>query len=459
MTKTVILFFSIIISLLLSICNCIVPNCNGGSNKDLITNLPGYPKTAPKLTMYSGYIQVNKTANGSLFYWFIESQSSSSSSSNNSDIPLLVWLNGGPGASSMTGLFAENGPFRINNDLSLKYNEYSWNKKYHMLFIDNPIDTGFSFCNKGEWVQNEDQMGEQFVTLLNIFFSNECHIKYKSSPLYITGESYAGRYIPFIAKWIYKIGNNLNLAGLAIGNGHYDPNIMFKKGPLYAYNMGIIDEYEYNQTIQTVNYCLNLVSTNCELASDICLNVTNNIYSIEGGNIFQYNILILDGSQFDLISDNIAKYLNQSSVTKAIHTQNISLWKSSDGTSSPNPVFNSLKCDIVYNNSAQIIPQILNKTTRILFYNGQFDGSVWGNGQNQACLNQFNYKGTWIKLPRYPFYTNYTGKKLVAGYSKQSIDGLLTYFVISDSGHLVPYDVPQNAYSMITTFVDNKPWH
>ncbi len=77
------------------------------------------------------------------------------------------------------------------------------------------------------------------------------------------------------------------MKGLAIGNGHYDPNIMFRKGPNYAYNMGIIDENTCNKTIESVNYCLNLVLTNCTLASDTCLNVTNNIYSINGGNIFQ----------------------------------------------------------------------------------------------------------------------------------------------------------------------------
>ena len=299
-------------------------------------------------------------------------------------------------------------------------------------------------------------MGEQFVNLLNTFFT-ECHKEYVSNPLYITGESFAGRYIPFIAKWIYSHGTNLNLNGLAIGNGHYDPNIMFRKGPLYAYHMGIIDENTYNETIETVDYCLGLVSSDCALASDICLNVTNNIY-IESGNIFQYNILVLDSNEFDVISDNIAKYLNQSNVARAIHTFGVSEWKSSDGTSAPNPVFDSLKCDVVYNNSAELIPLILANGTRILYYNGQFDGSVWGNGQNQACLNQFNYKGTWINLPRNPFYTNYTGKKLVAGYAKQSVDGLLTYFVVSDSGHLVPYDQPANSLAMITTFIDQKPW-
>ena len=253
-------------------------------------------------------------------------------------------------------------------------------------------------------------------------------------------------------------GNDLNLKGLAIGNGHYDPNIMFRAGPKYAHTMGIIDEHTYNETIATVDKCLGMVDTDCVAASDLCLNATNNIYSIEGGNIFQYNVLVLNGNQFDAISDAIARYLNQSSVAKAIHTSGVSVWKSSDGTSAPNPVFDALKCDIVFNNSAELVPLILGNGTRILFYNGQFDGSVWGNGQNQACLNQFNYKGTWTQLPRNVVRTNFTGKELVAGYVKQSVDGLLTYVVVSDSGHLVPYDQPQNSLAMISTFVDDTPW-
>lgn len=218
-------FFFLLILGILKPCALAVENCNGGSNNDIIKDLPGYPNSAPALTMYSGYIEVNKTAKGSLFYWFVEAQKAPDDPST----PVVVWLNGGPGASSLYGLFAENGPFTLNDDLSLSYNPWSWAVSYHMLFVDNPVDTGFSFVDKGNWVQNEDQMGSQFVNLLNTFL-HDCHPKYASNPLYISGESYAGRYIPFIAKWIYLRGDNLNLKGLAIGNGHYDPNIMFRKG-------------------------------------------------------------------------------------------------------------------------------------------------------------------------------------------------------------------------------------
>ncbi len=76
--------------------------------------------------------------------------------------------------------------------------------------------------------------------------------------------------------------------------------------------------------------------------------------------IYFNNILVLNSNKLDVISNNIVKYLNQTNVTNAIHTYGISLWKSSDETSAPNP--DALKCDIAYNNSATLI-----------FYNGQFD--------------------------------------------------------------------------------------
>ena len=88
-----------------------IPNCENGN--DRIYSLPGYNGELPS-KMYSGFIEVNSTANGSLFYWFIESQNENTTE----NTPLLIWINGGPGASSLIGLFIENGPFRYINCFS-----------------------------------------------------------------------------------------------------------------------------------------------------------------------------------------------------------------------------------------------------------------------------------------------------------------------------------------------------
>eukprot|EP00484_Ammonia_sp_Unknown_P019123 CAMPEP_0197032336 /NCGR_PEP_ID=MMETSP1384-20130603/11040_1 /TAXON_ID=29189 /ORGANISM="Ammonia sp." /LENGTH=444 /DNA_ID=CAMNT_0042461979 /DNA_START=11 /DNA_END=1342 /DNA_ORIENTATION=- len=423
-----------------------IQNCNGGN--DNVTKLAGYTEggaNPPLPKMNAGYIEVNASANGSLFYWLVQSMAERVDSST----PFLIWLNGGPGSSSLTGMFSENGPFRIKaGTKELEFFNYTWSTYYHVLFVDNPIDTGFSFCNKGQQVQTEDQMGENFLRLMQGFY--KCHPEYAKNPLYITGESYAGRYIPFIWKWLTNGG--IKVAGLAIGNGIYDPFIQFYSSPFYAYVNGIIDYQDYVAVNATVAACLDLAVVGAQTndrnilndAANICLDATNGVYEDYGGNVFQYDIRENNGSAFDGITDDLANYLNQSSVGEDIHTYGIP-WKSSDGTSSPNPVAEVLNYDIVLNNSASIIPEALRNGTRILFYNGQFDGSVCNNYGNQQCLRQLNYKGEWNGLKRNAYFLD----DLCIGYVKESSDKMLTYFVVADSGHLVPYNQPKNILDVI----------
>ena len=102
--------------------------------------------------MYSGFLPVSPGANqtdpaGALFFWFI----ANNTKANAEDTPLIIWLNGGPGASSMIGFFTENGPFKVEVDPSsfdpkVVPNQYTWSSLGHMLFIDQPIGTGFSYA-------------------------------------------------------------------------------------------------------------------------------------------------------------------------------------------------------------------------------------------------------------------------------------------------------------------------
>ena len=57
----------------------------------------------------------------------------------NVNAPVILWLQGGPGCSSMDGLFIENGPYHVDENLNLIPNKDTWNQKYHMLFVDNPV--------------------------------------------------------------------------------------------------------------------------------------------------------------------------------------------------------------------------------------------------------------------------------------------------------------------------------
>jgi len=189
---------------------------------DQITNLPGYNGTL-KSKHYSGYIPVaNKQK--ALHYWFIESEN------NPATDPIILWLNGGPGSSSLIGLFTENGQIAT-NDNSLAnsgtpqvfYNPYSWQKVASTIYLESPAGVGFSYClvsgtNTTTQCSNTDDStaSDAYDFLVNFFQS---YPEYSKNDFYITGESYAGIYIPMLAEQVMNKSNTINLKGLAIGDG------------------------------------------------------------------------------------------------------------------------------------------------------------------------------------------------------------------------------------------------
>lgn len=196
--------------LLLVKCLCLtVPQC-WCLPQDEIKSLPGLNGTVP-FRQYSGYLDGGKGRR--LFYWLAESEKSPA------DDPLVLWLNGGPGCSSLEGLFSENGPFRVQADgKSLQRDPFSWNAIANVLFLESPVNVGFSYLDsssnltEAELYNDEATVEAKYQALLDFF------IKYpnlKKHKLYITGESYAGVYIPLLTRMILekKKENDFNLQG------------------------------------------------------------------------------------------------------------------------------------------------------------------------------------------------------------------------------------------------------
>lgn len=144
-----------------------------------LPDLKGFPG-------YSGFITVNKTTNSNMFFWYFPAASQPDTS------PLVLWLQGGPGASSLYGLFTENGPFEVTSSGKVKSRKYSWNINHNLLYIDNPVGTGFSFVDKDEgYARNELDVGKDLYAALLQFFTLFPDLQ--KNKFYVTGESYAGK--------------------------------------------------------------------------------------------------------------------------------------------------------------------------------------------------------------------------------------------------------------------------
>ncbi|KZP13619.1 alpha/beta-hydrolase [Athelia psychrophila] len=177
--------------------------------------------TAPLARSFAGSILTNRPdhRNTSLFFWGFEKTNGSLTAVNASDDePWLIWLNGGPGASSFLGFFLENGPLEIQDDYTIKQNNYSWSKQADTFWVDQPAGTGFSTTDADGYVADQEQVGEDFVGFLTNLVAVFPGLA--TRPFYLTGESYAGRFIPYISKALFSLESPpVNLKKLVIGDG------------------------------------------------------------------------------------------------------------------------------------------------------------------------------------------------------------------------------------------------
>uniref|UniRef100_A0A1D5QXD6 Carboxypeptidase n=1 Tax=Macaca mulatta TaxID=9544 RepID=A0A1D5QXD6_MACMU len=184
------------------------PRGEAAPDQDEIQRLPGLAKQ-PSFRQYSGYLKGSGSKH--LHYWFVESQKDPENS------PVVLWLNGGPGCSSLDGLLTEHGPFLVQPDgVTLEYNPYSWNLIANVLYLESPAGVGFSYSDDKFYATNDTEVAQSNFEALQDFF----HLfpEYKNNKLFLTGESYAGIYIPTLAVLVMQ-DPSMNLQGLAVGNG------------------------------------------------------------------------------------------------------------------------------------------------------------------------------------------------------------------------------------------------
>ncbi|KAL1491742.1 hypothetical protein ABEB36_012293 [Hypothenemus hampei] len=396
---------------------------------------------------YAGYFTVDKAFDSNLFFWYFPAQDDPANA------PVVLWLQGGPGATSLIGLFAENGPFTVKSKRGLKLRKYSWTRNHNVVYIDNPVGTGFSFTNGG-YAQNETKVGQDLYNGLIQFFTLFPDLQ--KNEFFITGESYGGKYVPAISYTIHQQNPNaklkINLQGLSMGNGLSDPEHQFKYG-VYLYQLGLIDLNTLNIVQDYENRAIKFIQnkqfTQAFEIFDTLLNGDMNnhtsLFKNTTGfdNYFNY-LYPVDPTNGEL--QLMAKYVQRNDIRAAIHVGNASF------SNITNIVEENLKNDIMQS-VAPWISELLSNY-RVLIYNGQLDIIVaYPLTENYLQNLQFSGANEYKTAARYPWYVD----QELAGYVKQA--GNLTEVLVRNAGHMVPADQPKWTWDLISRFTRNKPFH
>uniref|UniRef100_A0A0A9W3V6 Carboxypeptidase n=1 Tax=Lygus hesperus TaxID=30085 RepID=A0A0A9W3V6_LYGHE len=396
------------------------------------------PPILDNITSYAGFLTVNKQFNSNLFFWYFPAEESPLTA------PVAVWLQGGPGASSMYGLFTENGPYIVKHNGKVERRPHPWSRKLNMIFLDQPVGTGFSFTrDEAGYANSVADAGRDVYNALLQFF--QLFPKIAKNDFIITGESYGGKWIPAVGYTIHqgnkKNGHKINLKGMAIGNGWVDPYNMLDYSTLY-YDLYFIDlktkrkfaqiEERIKSLMERKNYKAALALKGEYFDDDASLvpNVT--------GVSYLYNFL----NPQKVSDDAYIEYLNQPTIRKNIHVGKLPYNDESD------VVAKHMELDDVIS----ILPWLeeLMDHYKVLLYSGQLD-IICAYPLMMNYVRKLKWKGadSYKKAERKQWHV---GNEL-AGYSKTA--GNFTELLVLAAGHMVPRNQPVWALDMITNFAFN----
>jgi len=449
--------------------------------EDLVKDLPNYPY---KRDLYSGYLDTAKPER-KIFYLFAPSQSESGK-----DDPLIVWLNGGPGCSGLDTFIAENGPAVFDVDeKTIKLNEFSWNKKANVLYLESPVGVGYSYSTLGKDDLASDDEKSAVDNLAVMLSFRKKFPEYENNDFYISGQSYGGIYGPYLATKILEDGTFKSFKGLIIGNGVTDWTLEVAKSLLeFALGHQLItkdevDDYYKNcvlskeslaQNIYKPYNCLNSISRvknsleglniydilrTCprEQTNDNLTNIFNNkmastismfkkISKLQKQSLYgEFYDKFNDPDDMDLwptpcrMSPASTNYFNLDSVKEALHAKKDTVWEVCS-TDISHYYYMSVK------GSIYLYPNILKSGIKVLFYSGDSDACVPFTGSIKWIQN--------LKLPIKSQYDSWVINGQVVGYT-QEYEGL-TYTTIKGTGHLATGWKREECFTMLNKFIKKQ---
>ncbi|KAJ7949231.1 Carboxypeptidase [Quillaja saponaria] len=423
---------------------------DGLKEEDRIVSLPGQPQV--KFSQYGGFVTLNETAGRALYYYFVEAQHSKDY------LPLLLWLNGGPGCSSLAyGAMQELGPFRVHSDGKTLYtNRFSWNHAANVLFLESPVGVGFSYSNT---TSDYDKSGDRSTAAENyVFLVNwlERFPEYKNRDFYISGESYAGHYVPQLAHTILYHNNKsnktiINLKGILVGNAVINDDTDQRGMYDFLASHAIISDHAAN-LLKQCDFSSNATtqSSECDAGSEEASKdiLYISIYNIYAPSCFNSNltaqpkkgsIVAVDPCSYNYVH----AYLNRPEVQKALHANLTKLTHEWEPCSNVITGWSDSPSTII-----PLLQESMASGLRVWIFSGDIDGLV-SVTSTKYSINKMNLP---VKTAWHPWFLN--GE--VSGYT-EVYKGDLTFATVREAGHQVPSYQPARALSLIKHFLDGTP--
>lgn len=439
---------------------------------DEVTSLPGWTGKLPS-KQYSGYLNFGPNNRKHMHYWYVES---TGKDPQDPSTPTLVWLNGGPGCSSLDGWYYEQGPFRGSKDdpKTLIENPATWAKLGNMIFLESPVGVGFSYSDDAsDYDQNDDKSSQDNLHAIEAFFG--AYPELKSHPFFITGESYAGVYVPTLAEAILWASGNgtytgAPLTGIAVGNGCTGSQIGTCGGERDKYDTLFLMQHAFiNNSLkeQIRKTCdLDHIDEPCDRLINVMQTTIShiNLYDVYGeclgateDRVSHYRAPLgktnyfggnLGGPDACIDSRSASSFFNQPEVIKATHVRPINReWKTCGSVS-------GWRYDSNRPNLPRDTYPALIKNFRVLIYNGDWDACV-PYTDNEAWTEGM---GIPAEKPWHPWtYTSADdgSNNQVGGYATVYTSNF-TFITIRGGRHEVPETAPTRALAMIEYLTSGK---
>lgn len=410
-----------------------------------------------KVKQYSGYID-SLEDDKHFFFWFFESRNDPQND------PTILWLNGGPGCSSLTGLFFELGPSLIGPALKPIPNDYAWNNNANVIFLDQPINVGYLYSS--ESVSDTVAAGKDVYTFLLLFFKQ--FPQYAENDFHIAGESYAGHYIPVFATEILSHDDrNFNLTSLLIGNGLTDPLTQYEHYQPMACGQGgaepVLSPEECESMASLIPRCLSLIELCynlesvwlCVPATIYCNNAQMGPYQRTGKNVYDIRKDCEGSSLCYSDLEYIDKYLNQKEVMEALGVE-VDAYEGCNFDINKNFMFAGDWMKPYH----RAVTDLLERDLPVLIYAGDKDFICNWLG-NRAWTNAlpWSYADEFSKAEEKDFVISGELRQLSASPLKGNKAGVVknhkhfTFLRLFDGGHMVPYDQPESSLEMVNRWI------